>query len=447
MKITVIGGGSLLWGFGFVRQFAKSEFLAGSNVCLMDIDPEALSLVGAAASRYVDSCSNPIVLQKTDKLDEAMDGADFVVISISTGGLDAMRHDLEIPEKYGIYHTVGDTVGPGGWLRAVRNIPVFSDFGSRMKKLCPDAWLINVSNPLTPLTRTPQREFGIKTIGMCPGVENAARSLARLAGADPTTPVDYVVTGIDHGSWFTQIKAGPMDVLAKLEEMGFKRSDDNLPAEVSADDPLAERVLFRAAFAVWKEIGYLPSISDRHIVENFPWFLMGDPNNLGFGIKRTSVEERQAWRDERQALLETYVKTGDEDAVGTLGHGDDPIVTVIESLLGQRSFLYGSNYMNVGQTPELPLGAVVETRCRFDSAGVHPLSSPMPAVVQMLTTSHAMRQEAIIDIALHGTFDELSALVMTDPLCSRLKMGECRSMVREMLQANHELIQNPRLLE
>jgi len=446
VKIAVIGGGSYLWAFGFARQFVHSEQLTGVHLALTDKDSSALATIGAAARRYNSAHGSRIRVETTTELDPALDGADVVVVSISTGGLEAMRHDLEIPERYGIFHTVGDSVGPGGWLRAVRNIPVFHGFGERMKRLCPTAWMMNVSNPLSVLTRVPHRNFGIKVIGMCPGVESAARRLATLAGAAKNSRLDYVVTGIDHGSWLTRLYADGLDVLQRLKEMGYCRSDDRLPSQVVTADPLAEAAGLRAGFAVWREIGYLPSIGDRHTTENWPWFLAGEPN-LPFGLKRTSIAERAAWRLDRQEQMRRYVETGDEKLLGSQGHGDDPIVTLIEALSGKRSFLYGANYANVGQIPGLPEGAVVETRCLFDAAGVHPLCSPMPDVLKTLVLPQVLRQEAIIDIALSGSFDELSALVMTDPLCSRLKMGQCRQMVREMLLANQALIQNPRLLE
>jgi alpha-galactosidase/6-phospho-beta-glucosidase family protein len=103
--------------------------------------------------------------------------------------------------------------------------------------------------------------------------------------------------------------------------------------------------------------------------------------------------------------------------------------------------------MNIGQISDLPTGAVVETRCRFDGAGVHPFASPMPAILKILTLPHVLRQEAIIDIALSGSFDEMVALVVTDPMCCRLTPGQGREMMKEMLSANREWIQNPRLLE
>jgi len=253
MKIVIVGGGSYTWAVGFVRQFICSEKLKSSEVILVDIDPKALELVYTAGSLLNRARGNPIRLRKSTHLAPVLDNADFVLASISTGGLDAMRHDLAIPEKYGILHTVGDTVGPGGWLRAVRNIPVFYEFARLMRKQCPQAWFINVSNPLTPLTRVPQKYFGIRSIGMCPGVESVARTLANLAGAGKEARLDFAVTGIDHGSWFTSLYADGMDILQKLKELGYYRSDDRLPSEVSAADPLAERAGFRADFAVWRE--------------------------------------------------------------------------------------------------------------------------------------------------------------------------------------------------
>lgn len=203
----------------------------------------------------------------------------------------------------------------------------------------------------------------------------------------------------------------------------------------------------RAALAVWREIGYLPSISDRHTTENRPWFLASDTGELPFGLKRTSIADRQQGFADAKARLESYVRAQDPAAMGGVGHGDDPVVTTVEALAGKRAFFWASNYMNVGQIPGFPEGAVVETRCLFDAAGVHPLASPLPDLLKTLVLPHVWRQELITEVALTGAFDDLVALVQTDPLCSRLPMGTCRDMVREMLTANRALIRNPKLLE
>lgn len=445
MKITVIGGGSYGWAFGFVRQFVHSKNLASSTICLMDVDPDALQLVAKAGRLYNERHGTPITVEATSDHDRALADTQFVLVTISTGGLEAMGHDLAIPEKYGIWQTVGDTVGPAGWSRAARNIPVFFDLAQRMHRLCPDAWMLNCSNPLTVLTRVPTKEFGIKAVGLCPGAANQARAMANLAGAPPDARLDYIVTGIDHGSWFTRLYANGLDVLQRLRELGYCRTDDRLPGDSNTDDPFAKCAHNRAVFALWKQTGYLPTTGDRHHVENHPWFIVNESGALPFGIKRTSIEERQAGYAQARGFLQNYIETQDDRPYS--GHGNDPVRETIESLAGYKSFLYTANYMNIGQIPGAPEGAVVETRCRFDAAGVHPLSSPMPDVLKAITLPHIFRQQAMIDVILRGTFDEFVALVATDPLCCRLPMGTCRQMMKEMLTANRGLIRNPRLLE
>jgi alpha-galactosidase/6-phospho-beta-glucosidase family protein len=445
-RIIIVGGGSVQWTFGFVRQFVDSTHLAGADIRLMDIDADALGLVARACRRYSDGRGRPVEITTFSDLDSSLEGADFVLAAITTGGLEAMRHDIEIPQSYGIRHTVGDTVGPGGWCRAARNIPVFHDLARRMAQRCPAAWLLNFTNPLTVLTRVPHREFGVPVIGMCPGVEDQARAMAKLAGASAAAPVDYTCTGIDHGSWFTRLECDGIDVLERLKQFGYCRSDDRLPSAAVTDDPHTELVANRAVFALWREYGYLPTTPDRHHVENHPFFVVRDGRMLPFDLKRTSIDERVEWRRRHRGFVERYAETGGEAILAEGGHGDDPAGAVIEALSGHRSFSWGANFRNVGQLADAPPNAVVETRCHFDQDGVHPDTSPMPDVLKAVTYPHIHRQEAVIDVVLRGTFDQFVAVVLSDPLCSRLDIGQCRDMMGRMLRATSRWIANPRLL-
>ena len=445
--ITIVGGGSVQWTFGLVHQFADSNPLAGACVRLMDVDANALSLMERACGRLNDTSDRPLRIETSTDLDASLEGADFVLVAISTGGLEAMRHDLEIPEGFGIRQTVGDTVGPGGWCRLARNIPVFHDLARRMAQRCPNAWLLNFTNPLTVLTRVPHRAFGIRTIGMCPGVENQARTMARLAGALDSTPIDYACTGIDHGSWFTRLESDGIDVLKKLKELGYHRSDDQLPKAVEMQDRYADVVINRAVFALWREYGYLPTTSDRHHVENHPFFVTRDTDDLPYGLKRTSVDDRIAAQKSQAAIVARYADGTDETLLTQDSHGNDPAGSVVESLAGHRTFVWGANYRNTGQLPGAPADAVVETRCRFDRDGVHPDLSPMPDALKAVTFPHIYRQEAIIDVVLEGTFDQFVAVVLSDPLCSRLDFREGRELMAQMLVATRRWIQNPKLLE
>ena len=447
MNITVIGGGSFTWAFGFLRQFVRSKRLHGAQIALMDINREALELVAAAGRTYNVAHGSPVRIEATMDFDRALDGADYVLVTISTGGLDSMQYDLTIPEKYRIWHTVGDTTGPGSWSRAARNIPVFRDLARRMTERCPEAWLINLSNPLTVLTRTPDKEFGVKAIGMCPGVEGQARMLSNLAGAREDACVEYTCVGVDHASWFTRLHADGMDVLQRLRDTGYWWREGQPELVALADDPMAGPSGNVVNFALWRQYGYMPTVPDRHTVENHPSFIVNEDGTLGYGLHRTTVAERRAAARRRKDELEAYVKTGNEADFGKMGHGDDPVLQVIESLSGHRSFLWGSNYRNMGQMRGAPEDAVVETRCLFDSAGVHPLCSPLPEVLKPLLMPMIHRQEAVLDVVLRGRFDEFVALVASDPLCCRLSPGRCREMMKELLLATREWIQNPKLLK
>ena len=448
MRIAIIGGGSYLWSPGFCNQFACCEFAHDIELWLTDIDETALGLVGAAAALLSRKHGSSLQINTTPQLDDAIDGAAFVIVSIATGGLEAMARDVRIPERHGIWHTVGDTTGPGGWSRAVRNVPVFAHIGERMAALCPNAWMVNVSNPLTVLTRTPHRTHGIKAIGMCPGVHNHARTLAELAGFTDGQEVVYTATGMDHASFLTEVSVEGQDVLARLESLGYRRSDGVLPTEVDTLDPLAVTARSRAVFAIWRETGFMPGINDRHMVENFPWFLSRDSEDqIPFRLERTSHAERRSQRAAREQDIRRFVESDGAVGLENFGHGDDPVVTVVESLAGKREFVYCANSRNIGQTPQLPPDAVVETRARYNGAGVHPFPSPMPDALVPYLLPMALRQEAIIDIALNGSFDDLVGLVAGDPLCSRLGIADCRKMMRAMLEANREWIRNPKLLE
>ncbi|MDD2442845.1 MAG: alpha-glucosidase/alpha-galactosidase, partial [Eubacteriales bacterium] len=145
-KIVFIGGGSVIWTPTFANDLFQQSSLAGSQLVLVDIDQDALRVLTAYCTRLSHQYQTGWSVASAD-LDAALEGADFVCLSISTGGFEAMHHDYTIPERYGVFHTVGDMAGPGGISRTLRNVPVFVQVARKMEQLCPDAWLIHVTNP------------------------------------------------------------------------------------------------------------------------------------------------------------------------------------------------------------------------------------------------------------------------------------------------------------
>ncbi len=183
-KITIVGGGSYSWGPLFVRDLLIAPALQDAEIVLHDIDAQALETVYSLGCAMVQQRGQGRV-ERTLDLETALSGADFVILTITTGGLEAMRHDVEIPEKYGVFQAVGDTVGPGGLARALRNIPVVAALAQKMEQLCPHAWLLNYTNPMTTLCRTVSKTSSIRTIGLCHewhGVRDRLAAYFRRAG-------------------------------------------------------------------------------------------------------------------------------------------------------------------------------------------------------------------------------------------------------------------------
>jgi len=182
-KIAFIGGGSMLWTGRFATDLFLKTSLRGSSLVLVDHDRQAAELM----SRYCQLISDELDAQWDITVmdrDAALTDADFVLVSIATGGFEAFDRDYRIPEAYGVYHAVGDTVGPAGIARTLRNVPVFIELARAMQRLCPDAWMVHVTNPLAQITRAVSVATDIKVVGLCHNFEGTMHALAREFGVD-----------------------------------------------------------------------------------------------------------------------------------------------------------------------------------------------------------------------------------------------------------------------
>ena len=182
MQITIIGGGSYQWTPELLADLLGTESLRGAHYVLEDIDPAPLEKMEALGRLVDEALGAKATFATTTDQRRALDGADFVIVTISTGGFDSMAVDLDVPARYGIRQSVGDTVGPGGINRSLRNIPVLVGVAEDMGKVCPDAWLLNITNPMTCLTRAVCRQTAVKTVGLCHEVGNWSMDLAIALG-------------------------------------------------------------------------------------------------------------------------------------------------------------------------------------------------------------------------------------------------------------------------
>lgn len=197
MKIAFIGGASVNWAPKLIVDMAVTPTLEGARRVLYDVDADALAVMGRAGERLVALSGGPLDVETTPDLASALEGADYVILCVAIGGLPAMRNDLEIPERYGVMQTVGDTVGPGGLARGLRHIPFALRVAREMEQLCPDAWLLNLTNPMRTICRAISRATQIRILGLCHEVGGRLRYLSRLLTGSETE-TEATVAGINH---------------------------------------------------------------------------------------------------------------------------------------------------------------------------------------------------------------------------------------------------------
>ena len=218
MQVTIIGGGSYQWSPKLITDLLGTPSLAGMHLVLEDIDPAPLQKMEAIARIADDKLGSKVTVSSTTDQRRALDGADFVVVTISTGGFKSMAVDIDVPARHGIQQSVGDSVGPGGINRALRNIPVLAGIGHDMEDQCPDAWLLNITNPMTTLTRTVCRETRVKTVGLCHEVGGFCMDLA-IAFQKPHTAVRPVIEGVNHFPVICEVDVDGADGFELLAEM------------------------------------------------------------------------------------------------------------------------------------------------------------------------------------------------------------------------------------
>jgi alpha-galactosidase len=449
-RITIIGGGSFQWTPKLLVDFVNTPVVRDAEVVLHDIDPAPLPRMVELAQHLADVRGVALSARGTTDRRDALRGADFVVVNISTGGFDSMRHDLEIPERHGVRQSVGDTVGPGGVMRALRNIPVFLDLARDAEELCPDAWVLNLTNPMTTICRALTRETPLKTVGLCHEITITQFLLSLLLDVG-FLDLTLEVGGVNHLPFVTAVDAAGDDGLLRLRELlarADQRADEALPFGIPDGLELVKRspgpawtrgdlmANWRVKLELFERFGVLPGAGDRHVAEFFPNFITDESGwgaRWGFGL--TSIATRERHQDEHVAAFEAMLAS---DTVDSMPSGE-MVAPVIQCLLLDHPGRFPLNIPNEGQVADLPLGATVESMCIVDGGGVRgadavSLPPSMAAALRRVSAS----QELTVDAAVSGERDAAFAAMLLDPLASRLDYDEIAGMTDEMLAATAE---------
>lgn len=424
MKIAYIGGGSRGWARTFMTDLAMEDALSG-EIRLYDIDHNAAKqneMIGNMVSAREDA-PGKWIYHTYPTLEEALDGVDFVVISILPGTFDEMEVDVHMPERLSIYQSVGDTAGPGGIIRALRTLPMFAVIAETIKEKCPDAWVINYTNPMTLCVKTLYQVFPqIKALGCCHEVFGTQKVLAGILEEEmgltdiPRQDIHVNVVGINHFTWFTAASYKGIDLFPVYKnyiqehfEEGYNEPDHNW---MNSHFNCAHRV----KFDLFNRFGAIAAAGDRHLAEFMPGNEYLDtaktPEEWKFSL--TSVAWRKA--DLQEKLDKSLRLLNKEEELDLSPTGEEGIL-LIKALCGLGQVVSNVNIPNAQlQIENLPAQAVVETNAIFDRDSIRPIfAGTMPEGVLKLTMPHLEIHEKVLEAALHPNFDLVVDAFMADP--------------------------------
>ena len=443
IKIAYIGGGSRGWAWGLMSDLVSYEDISG-DVFLYDIDYDAAAKNEIIGNKFneAEGAKSRWNYHAAHTPEEALTGADFVIISILPGTFDEMESDVHTPEKYGIYQPVGDSTGPGGIIRAMRTVPMFEEIAENIKKYAPKAWVINYTNPMTLCVKTLYRVFPqIKAFGCCHEVFGTQKFLRQMIEEDfgvkdvERSEIKVNPVGINHFTWITKATWKNYDLFDYYPDFCRRRIAD-CKNQKGADDNWFNRN-FKTQNLVkmdlFQRFGYIAAAGDRHLAEfcEGKWYLENPERVDEMGFALTSV----AWRkgDLKTRLERSERLVSGEEAVVINNTGEEG-VHQMRALLGLDELITNVNIPNVGQIPNLPMGAVVETNAVFRADSVQPVfAGNIPESILPLIGRICTEQEQISKGIAERDLNAIFSAFVNDPLVT-CSMKDAKKMFDEMIE-------------
>lgn len=431
-KITFIGAGSLGFTRGLARDLLTFEAFRDAELCLMDISQERLEYVTQAVRKIVEEGRYPAKVTATMDRAEALKGADGVLCTILSGGIDIWRNDIEIPKKYGVDINVGDTRGPSGIFRFLRTAPVMLDIARDIEIYCPGAVFLNYTNPMAMLCRIMQGETSVNVTGLCHSVQGTAEMLARWVGA-PMDEVSYFCAGINHQAHYLRFEWNGKSIYPALKKL------------ISENEGIYNEEQVRNE--MFLALGYYVTESSGHNSEYVAWFR-----------KRPDLIEKYCthgtgWNPGKYAyILDDYLAREDTwkgefmdwmKKPADLARGHEYAAYIFNAVFGGHTpFEFNGNVRNRGIIDNLPQGCCVEAPVLASRRGLDPFKvGSLPPQLAILNNVSAGIEEMAVEGSLEGDREAIYQAVCFDPLTSAvLSLKEIRSMVDEMFEASREYL-------
>ena len=455
-KITFIGAGSTVFAKNLLGDILSFPELADAEIALFDIDPERLHTSEIVAHKVADALgAKPTITATTDR-EAALDGADYALNMIQVGGYKPSTViDFEIPKKYGLEQTIGDTLGIGGIMRALRTVPVLLEMSRDMERLCPDVLHLNYVNPMAMNCWALNSASSIKTVGLCHSVQHTAGELAKDIGV-PVEEINYRVGGINHVAFYLTFERDGQDLYPEIQRV---LNEGRMPDTN------------RVRYEMFRRLGYFVTESSEHFSEYTPWFIKGNRPELidAFNIPideylRRCEFQLAKWEQLRDKLEDPATEFTVQDVhseqsehAPTDGSVRDDEKLMKQMLTIKRSPEYGSliihshvtgeprvvygNVMNTGLITNLP-ECCVEVPCVVDQNGVQPTHiGALPPQLAALMQTNINVQALTVEAILTGNKTHLYHAAMFDPHTSaELDLEQIHSLVDDLLEAHGEMV-------
>ena len=431
-KFVFIGAGSLGFTRGLVRDILSFPAFSDAELCLVDIHEGRLNYAEKAVKKLISAGKYAAKVSATNDRKKALEGADGVLITILQGGVDVWRHDIEIPKKYGVDINVGDTRGPAGVFRFLRTAPVMLEIIRDVEALCPEAIVLNYTNPMAMLCAYLQRQSSVRITGLCHSVQGTAHMLASWLGAD-MRDIDYFCVGINHQAFYKEFLWKGKDAYPALRE------------KIKNDEKIAKEELVRNE--MFLQLGYYPTESSGHNSEYMAWFRKREDliekycaHGTGWNpgayayILDEYLKAEKTWED-------NFKKSIEEEP--DLKRGGEYAAYIFNAIFGdQTAFVFNGNHLNKGIITNLPPLACVEVPVLAHKGGLSPMhSGELPASVELLVGQSARIEEMAVNAALEGDPEKAFWANLFDPLTAAVcSMAEIREMTQVMLDKNKDFL-------
>jgi alpha-galactosidase/6-phospho-beta-glucosidase family protein len=430
MKLACIGA-----SYKFVRNVVADLLLAGSfddlEVAIMDLDRRSLDIVVGACRTLVAAGHSRMEVSASLDRREALDGADFVMTAIGVGGLEMWREETNLCLKHGIVHAIGDTIGPAALSKSLRTVPVMLGIARDMEALCPGAWLINVTNPLSPAVKAVSSHTKTRVIGLCDGSLGHLELIADVYRVEPSR-VSFDLVGVNHFAFTNRVTVDGRDITASLYE----------DAAGSGASSLDQWRLGREIFRLMG--GWLPLVEDRHLTEFFPYYVSAaNAGRVCYGGGPLDIAERKRSRD-RLEQDHVTLSAGKIRPGGLHAYQGEDMHNILSWLSGRGEGRHVVNVTNGASCPDLGCGAILETRALVSRDAVAPVSitrgTLAPHVACILDTLSVI-QDYTVQAAVTGDMGKARQALLLDPfLQNRDILKLVPELVEEIFRINRRYL-------